>query len=59
MFKNANGMKDYAIILSYLEICFRYGISRYAASKRLAAGNPYTIEELKKIDEENETKNMA
>ncbi len=59
MFKNANRMKDYATILSYLETCFRHGISRYNASKRLAEGNPYTIEELKKIDEENETLNKV
>lgn len=46
MFKNANRMKDYATILSYLETCYRHGISRYEASKRLSQGNPYTIKEL-------------
>lgn len=49
MFKNANRMKDYATILSYLETCYRHGISRYDASKRLSQGNPYTIKELESI----------
>lgn len=49
MFKNANRMKDYATILSYLETCHRNGISRYDASKRLVCGNPYTVEEISKI----------
>ena len=51
MFKNANRMKDYAIILSYLETCYRNGITRYEASKRLVSGNPYTVSEIKKIIE--------
>lgn len=51
MFKNANRMKDYATMLSYLETCLRHGITRYDAAKRLVSNNPYTIEELKKIDE--------
>lgn len=46
MFKNANRMKDYATILSYLETCYRNGISRYEASRRLVCGNPYTINEI-------------
>ncbi len=46
MFKNASRMKDYATILSYLETCYRHGISRYDASKKLSQGNPYTIKEL-------------
>lgn len=49
MFKNANRMKDYAQILSYLETCHRNGISRYEASKRLVSNNPITIEELSNI----------
>lgn len=55
MFKNANRMKDYATILSYLETCYRNGISRYDASKRLVQNNPYTIEELKEIIENKES----
>lgn len=49
MFKNANRMKDYATILSYLETCYRHGISRYEASKRLVGGNPFSIKELQEI----------
>lgn len=57
MFKNANRMKDYAIILSYLETCYRNGISRYAASKRLVQDNPYTVSEIKEIIKEKESEN--
>ena len=53
MFKNANRMKDYAMVLSYLETCHRHGISRYEASRRLVSGNPFTITELNNINEKN------
>lgn len=46
MFKNANRMKNYATIISYLETCYRNGISRFEASKRLVSNNPYTIKEI-------------
>ena len=46
MFKNANRMKDYATILSYLETCYRNDISRFEASKRLVCNNPYTVKEI-------------
>lgn len=46
MFKNINRLKDYAILLSYLETCYRHNISRYEACNRLVKGNPFTIEEL-------------
>lgn len=49
MFKNANRMKDYATIISYLETYQRHGVSRYEASKRLVTGNPITISELNKM----------
>lgn len=49
MFKNTNRMKDYATILSYLETCYRNGITRYEASKRLVQNNPYTVSEIKDI----------
>ena len=49
MFKNANRMKDYATIISYLETCNRNGISRFKSSKRLVSSNPYTIKELENI----------
>lgn len=48
MFKNANRMKDYAKVLSYLETAFRNGITRYEAAKRLVSGNPYTVAEMLK-----------
>ena len=57
MFKNANRMKDYARILSYLETCYRNGISRYEASKRLVQNNPYTVSEIKEIIEKKEGEN--
>lgn len=53
MFKNANRMKDYADIVSYLETCKRNGVSRYEASKRLVSGKPYTISELENIKKED------
>ena len=57
MFKNSNRMKDYATILSYLETCYRNGISRYEASKRLVCGNPYTIDEITTLsDKDNDKK---
>lgn len=48
MFKNANRMKDYAIILSYLETAFRNGFTRFEACKTLAENRPFTIDELLK-----------
>ena len=56
MFKNSNRMKDYATILSYLETCYRNGISRYEASKRLVCGNPYTIDEITTISDKDNNK---
>lgn len=46
MFKNINRLKDYGVILSYLETCYRHNISRYEACNRLVKGNPFTISEL-------------
>ena len=40
MFKNINRLKDYAILLSYLETCYRHNISKYEACNRLVKGNP-------------------
>lgn len=58
MFKNANKMKDYAKILSYLETCYRNGITRYDASKRLVQNNPYNVSEIKAmIDAKKSEKN--
>lgn len=56
-FKNINRMKDYAIILSYLETCYRNEIPRYQALKRLFEGNPYTVEEIKNLITKKSEKN--
>ncbi len=48
-FKNINRMKDYAMILSYIETCYRNGITRYQSLQRLLDDNPYTVEEIKNI----------
>ena len=56
MFKNANRMKDYATVLSYLETCYRNGITRYEAAERLVQNNPYTVSEIKEKIEENKRK---
>lgn len=42
-------MKDYAMILSYIETCYRNGITRYQSLQRLIDDNPYTVEEIKNI----------
>ena len=57
MFKNFNRMKDYATILSYLETCYRHGISRYEASRRLVTGNPFTVKELEDLDKKEKNEN--
>lgn len=46
LFKNINTMKDYATIISYIETCYRNGISRYDSLKRLIENNPVTVNEL-------------
>lgn len=56
MFKNANRMKDYATVLSYLETCYRNGISRYEAAERLVQNNPYTVSEIKEKIKEDKRK---
>ena len=56
MFKNSNRMKEYATILSYLETCYRHGISRFDASKRLVSGTPYTVKELSDLNNDVEKK---
>ena len=50
-FKNINTLKNYGIILSYIETCYRHGISKYEALKRLVSNNPITIKEFKNYDE--------
>ena len=48
-FKNINHMKDYAMILSYIETCYHNSITRYQSFQRFLDDNPYTVEEIKKI----------
>ena len=42
-------IKDYAMILSYIETCYRNGITRYQSLQRLLDDNLYTVKEIKKI----------
>lgn len=54
LFKNLSRAEEYATILSYTETCYRHGVNRMDALRRLFANNPYTISELKDIkDAEN------
>lgn len=46
LFKNINRMKDYANIISYLETCYRNGISKYDACKKLVNNEPYTVKNI-------------
>ena len=58
MFKNANRMKDYATILSYLETCYRNGVNEHEALVRLINDNPYTLEEILKTGKERAKKSI-
>ena len=53
LFKNIESLKDYARIQSYLETCYRNGVSKYSAVKRLLLNNPYTLEELDNPENKN------
>lgn len=46
LFQNITPAKNYAVILSYMETCYRNGINKLQAIKRLHEGNPYTVQEL-------------
>ena len=50
-FKNIESARYYADIITYTETCFSFGINRYQAIKRLFEDNPYTLQELYKIEE--------
>ena len=56
MFKNSNRMKEYATIIIYIETYYRHCISRFAASKRLVSGTPYTVKDLSGLN--NDFKKM-
>ena len=49
-FKNIESARYYADIITYTETCFSFGINRYQAIKRLFEDNPYTLQELYKIE---------
>ena len=49
-------MKDYAMILSYLETCYRNNILRFDALKRLVNGILYSVDEIKQISQKVEKK---
>lgn len=50
-FKNINTLKNYGRILSYIETCYRHGITKHEALKRLSENNPISIEEIKNYEE--------
>lgn len=45
-FQSEDNAKNYAIIKSYIETCYRNGINPICALKRLCIGNPYTVTEI-------------
>ena len=45
-FKNIDRAKDFAIIKSYIETCYRNSINPFEALFRLSIGNPYTLDEI-------------
>lgn len=52
-FQNVTNAEYYATIRSYIETCYRNGINGHEALVRLINDNPYTLEEILKIGEEN------
>lgn len=54
-FKNINTLKNYGRILSYIETCYRNGITKYESLKRLVEDNPITIEEIKNCEDKSST----
>ena len=58
LFKNLSRAEEYALILSYTETCYRHGINKMDALKRLFANNPYTVAELIAIKEAKNKKDI-
>ena len=54
-FQNINYVKYYATIRSYIETCKKNGINIIDACTKLMNGNPYTLDEIIKKDEDNNT----
>jgi len=46
LFQNIEAAKHYGRILTYMETCYRNGINKHQAIKRLLDGNPFTVDEL-------------
>ena len=55
-FQNVKTAKYYATIKSYIETCHRNGINEHDGLNRLINGNPYTLEEILRIGEDNAKK---
>ena len=53
-FKNINYVKYYADIRSYIETCKKNGINIIEACVRLMNGNPYTLNEILKLQKNSE-----
>lgn len=47
-FQNESTAKDYAVVKSYIETCYRHGVNETKALLRLCEGTPYTIAEMEK-----------
>ena len=58
LFKNLSRAEEYALILSYTETCYRHGINKMDALRRLFANNPYTVAELIAIKEAKNKKDI-
>lgn len=54
-FKNINTLKNYGKMLSYIETCYRHGISKYESLKRLAENNPITFKEFENYEDKLST----
>lgn len=55
-FQNITNAEYYATIRSYIETCYRNGVNGHEALMRLLNDEPYTLEEILKIGEENAKK---
>jgi hypothetical protein len=45
-FQSEKSAKNYAVVKSYIETCYRNGINEMQALIRLCEGNPYTVKEI-------------
>lgn len=52
-FQNIMNAEYYAIIRSYIETCYRNNINGHDALVKLMSGNPYTLDEILKIGQQN------